>query len=381
MDFALTEEQERLREAIVELAQHELNDDLQRRDLEGEFDGEAWKKCAALGIQGLAVPEEFGGSGADPVTIVVAMEALGYGCRDNGLAFSIGAHMWSCEVPIARFGTEAQKRRCLPGLADGSLVGVQAMTEPGSGSDAFAMATTAVAVDGHYVLNGSKTFVTNAPVADLFVVFALSERGGGFGSVSAFLVDRQTPGLTVGEPFKKMGLRTSPMSEVFLDDCAIPAGNLLGRLGSGAAIFNASMDWERTFILATAIGGMQRELERCIAYARDRRQFGQPIGSFQSVSNRIVDMRVRVETARLLLYQQAWRKSRGRTSPGDAAIVKLHASQCLVESSLDAVQIHGGYGYMTEYEVERQLRDAIASRIYSGTSEMQRTIIARSMGL
>lgn len=381
MDFGLTEEQQRYRDEVVRFARDELNGGLLRRDGEAAFSREAWNRCARFGIQGLAVPTEYGGTAADPLTIMLTMEALGYGCRDNGLLFSLNAQMWSCQVPIVRSGTEEQKRRYLRGLCDGSLIGVQAMTEPGTGSDAFAMATRAELHGDRYVINGSKTFVTNAPIADLFVVFAATDPGEGIGAISAFLVDRETPGLTVGAPLHKMGLRTSPMGEVFLSDCEVPEESLLGARGTGVALFNSAMEWERSCILAAAVGTMQRQVERCVAYARERKQFGRPIGEFQAVSHRIVDMKVRLETARLLLYRLGWLKGRGRAAPMEAAMVKLHISECFVQSSLDAVQVHGGYGYMAEYELERDLRDAIGGRIYSGTSEIQRNIIAGHLGL
>jgi alkylation response protein AidB-like acyl-CoA dehydrogenase len=381
VDLELTEEQRRFKDSVIRFAEAELNDELIRRDLESNFPEEAWKKCAALGVQGLPVPSEYGGGEADPLTIAVAMEGLGYACLDNGLLFSLGAQMWSCEIPIVRAGTEEQKRRYLPGLCDGSLIGVQAMSEPGSGSDAFAMATRAEERDDGYLLNGSKTFITNAPVADLFVVFAVTDPGAGIGSVSAFLVERDTPGLSVGRPLHKMGLRTSPMAEVFLSDCVVPASGLLGRRGTGMAQFNTAMEWERSFILAAAVGSMQRQLERCVEYARERKQFGRPIGTFQAVAHRLVDMRVRLVTSRLLLYRLAWLWSQGRPSPDEAAMVKLHVSESFVRSSLDALQVHGGYGYMTEYELEREVRDAIGARLYSGTSDIQRNIIAGHMGL
>jgi alkylation response protein AidB-like acyl-CoA dehydrogenase len=381
VDFSWTQEQEQLRDEVIRFAQRELDDDLIGRDSDSTFSPEAWKKCAAMGIQGLPVPEEYGGQGADPLTIMLAMEALGYGCRDNGLVFSLNAQMWSCEIPILHFGTEEQKRRYLPGLCDGSLIGVQAMTEPGSGSDAFGLDTSAKRNNGGYVLKGSKTFITNAPIANIFVVFALTDRGKRFAGISAFLVDREVPGLTVGEPMHKMGLRTSPMSEVFFDDCEVPEDNLLGRPGAGMAIFNSSMEWERGCILASAVGTMQRQVERCVAYARERKQFGQPIGEFQAVSHRIVDMKLRLETARLLLYRLGWRRTQGKPSPMESAMVKLHLSECFVQNSLDALQVHGGYGYVAEYELEREVRDAIGSRIYSGTSEIQRNIVAGYLGL
>ncbi len=381
MDFSLSEEQLRLREEIINFARNELNEDVALRDRDGTFPNEAWKKCAAMGIQGLAIPEEFGGTGADPLTILIAMEALGYGCTDNGLIFSLNAQMWSCEVPLIRFGTREQKDRYLPGLGGGSLVGVQAMTEPGSGSDAFGLTTKAVRSDGGYLLSGSKTFVTNAPIANVFVVFASTDLEDRFGGITAFLVERGAPGIHIGQPFHKMGLRTSPMAEVVLEGCFVSEDSLLGRAGSGMAVFNHSMTWERSGILASAVGTMERQVERCIAYARERRQFGRSIGKFQAVSHRIADMKVRLETARLLLYRQGWMMDANRPSALDAAIVKLYVSESFLRSSLDALQIHGGYGYMTEYELERDVRDAIGSRIYSGTSDIQRNVIAGLLGL
>lgn len=216
----------------------------------------------------------------------------------------------------------------------------------------------------------------------MFVVFASTDPERRFAGLSAFLVERDAPGLTVGPPMHKMGLRTSPMSELFFDDCAVPADNLLGPEGAGMAIFNTSIEWERSCILASAVGTMQRQLERCIAFANEREQFGQPIGRFQAVSHRIVDMKVRLEAARLLLYRLGWQKSRSRKlRPMDAALVKLFLSDAFVRSSLDALQVHGAYGYMAEDEFERDVRDAIGSRIYSGTSDIQRNIIAHHLGL
>jgi alkylation response protein AidB-like acyl-CoA dehydrogenase len=381
MEFAWTDEQERLRDQVAQFAADELNDDLLQRDADGAFSPEAWKKCAAFGIQGLPVSEEYGGQGADALTVVLVMEALGYGCRDNGLLFSLNAQMWSSEMPILRFGSEQQKQRYLPGLCDGSLIGVQAMTEPGSGSDAFNLATRADSVDGGYLLEGSKTFITNAPIADVFVVFARTDPAKSFAGISAFLVDRETPRLSVGRPLHKMGLRTSPMSEVFFSRCEVPAESLLGPAGGGMAIFNSSMDWERSCILASSIGTMERQLEECISYARERKQFGRAIGKYQAVSHRIAEMKVRLETARLLLYRLGWLRKQGRVAAMESAMVKLYLSECFVENSLDALRIHGGYGYMTEYEVERDVRDAIGSRIYSGTSDIQKNIVASHLGL
>jgi len=379
MDFRWTEEQRALRDGVIEFARAELAGDVQARDHDGEFSREAWQKCAAFGIQGLVVPPEYGGSGVDALTTVGALEALGYACADNGLLFSLNAQMWACEIPIVTFGTDEQKQRFLPGMCDGSLIAAHAMSEPESGSDALALSTSARKSDGGYVLNGSKTFVTNGPVADVFVVFA--NTGKGIGGLCAFAVPKDAPGLSVGAPLHKMGLRTSPMSELFLEECEVADDRMLGEPGAGMAVFGTAMQWERGCILACAVGTMERQVERCVAYAREREQFGHSIGSFQAVAHKIVDMKLRLESARMMLYRFATLLDAGEATSLDSALTKLHLSESFVASSLDALQIHGGYGYMTEYELERDLRDAIGSRLYSGTSEIQRRIAAVQLGL
>ena len=381
MDFELSEEQRVFRDEVIRFAQRELGEDVIDRDTAGEFDAKAWQRCADFGIQGLPIPKEYGGQGADPLTVMLAMEALGYGCSDNGLLFSLNAQMWACEIPILRFGTEEQKRRYLPALCDGSMLAAHGMSEPGSGSDAFALNTKAELRGDRYVLNGSKTFVTNAPVAGVFVVFATTDKSKGFAGLCAFLLERGDPGLEIGEPIKKMGLRTSPMSELFFNDLEVPESRLLGKRGGGMTLFTSAMEWERSCILASTVGSMERQLERSLAYARERKQFGQPIGKFQAISHRIVEMKLRLDTSRLLLYRLGWSMGRGKASALDSALVKLHLSESFLTSSMDALQIHGGYGYMTEYELEREVRDAFGSRLYSGTSDIQRNIAARMLGL
>jgi len=381
MDFELTAEQRALQRTVVDFARRELNDEVVGRDRAGEFSREAWQRCATFGLLGLPVPKEYGGAEAETTTIMAALEGLGYACTDSGLIFSLNAQMWACETPIVRFGTEDQKRRYLPGLCDGSVIAAHGMSEPESGSDAFSLTTAAVRKGSTYVLNGTKTFVTNAPESDLFLVFATVDRELGFAGVTAFLLEQGTPGLTVGKPLSKMGLRTSPMSELFLEDCEVPEDCLLGKEGGGMAIFNSAMTWERSCILASTVGTMERLLERSLDYARERRQFGQPIGGFQAVAHRLVDMKVRLETARLLLYRLGWLLEQGKPATLESALVKLYLSECYVRSSLDALQVHGGYGYMTEYELEREVRDAVGSLLYSGTSDIQYNIAARSMGL
>lgn len=381
MDFSWTEEQLAFKKAVIKFAQKELNIGIIERDRSGEISLENWQKCAQFGIQGLPVPEEFGGSGADVLTVTLAMEGLGYGCRDNGLIFAINAQMWSVQLPMLTFGSEEQKQKYLPGLCSGDLIGAHGMTEPDSGSDAYSLRTRADKVDGGYLLNGTKMFVTNAPIADIAIVFATVDPSKGRSGITAFIVNKEMQGFSISRHLEKMGLRTSPMAEIVLQNCFVPEENRLGQIGGGTSIFTNSMGWERSSILGSQIGAMEYQLETSIRYARERRQFGQAIGKFQSVSNRIADMKVRLETARLLLYNVAWTKQQGKSAVLEAALAKLYLSECFVESSLDAIRIRGGYGYMTEFEVERDLRDAIGGIIYSGTSDIQRIIIARLSGL
>ena len=381
MDFTWSEEQLALKQSITEFATRSLNDGVIDDDRSGTFSRERWARCAEFGVLGLPVPEAYGGSGLDVLTTMLAMEALGYACRDNGLLFALNAQMWAVQSPVLRFASDEQRERYLPALVRGDIIGAHAITEPGSGSDVFAMSATAVKRGVHYVLNGAKTFVSNAPVADLFLVFASTNPGRGFMGISAFLIEKGHPGLFVGKPIEKMGLRTAPYAEVVLDDCEIPVSARLGNEGNGGTIFKHSMGWERSCILASHVGAMQRQLETCVEYAKTRQQFGQPIGKNQSVSGMIVDMKLRLETSRLLLYHAGWLRAQGHEAVQEVALAKLHLGECFVQSSLQAIQIHGGYGYSTEFGIERDLRDAVGGRIYSGTSEIQREIIARGLGL
>jgi hypothetical protein len=381
MDFSWTEEQLAFKDAVIKFAKNELNAGLSERDHKGEVSRENWMKCARFGILGLPFPEEYGGSNADIMTTVNVMEGLGYGCRDNGLIFAMNAQLWSVQMPILLFGTQEQKQKYLPGMCNGEMIGAHGMSEPDSGSDAYSLRTRAERVDSGYVLNGSKMFVTNAPFADVALIFATIDPEKGLGGITAFLVDIGTPGFRVSRSIEKMGLRTSPMGELIFQDCFVSETCRLGQEGAGASIFNSSMEWERSSILASHVGEMERQLEECIRYVRVRRQFGKPIGKFQSISNRIADMKVRLETARLLLYKVAWLKMKNKSAIMEAAIAKLYLSECFVQNSLDAIRIHGGYGYMTEFEIERDLRDSIGGLLYSGTSDIQRMVISRWLGL
>lgn len=381
MDFALTPEQSEFKQSVIKFARSELGGDMRARERAGEFYREGWEKCAAFGIQSLPVPIEHGGLEQDIVSCMLAMQALGYGCKDSGLVFALNSHMWTCEIPILHFGSDEQKRRYLPGMAAGTIIGGHAMTEPEAGSDAYSLRTIAEKKADRYVLNGTKTFISNAPIADVLLVFATTNPKRGWAGVTGFLIDRNTPGLEVSRPLDKLGLKTSPTGELVLEGCEVPESAMLGRPGQGTAIFNTEMEWERSCLFASHLGAMERQLETCLEYVRDRKQFGKPIGSFQAVAHKLADMKVRIELGELMLHKVAWLKSQGKRAHLEAAIAKLFVSESYVASSLEAIQVHGGYGFMTEFEVERDLRDAIGGKLYSGTSEIQRNIIANLLGI
>jgi alkylation response protein AidB-like acyl-CoA dehydrogenase len=382
MDFSFSDEQTALRDSILKFAKAELNHEVVERDRAEVFSRESWRKCAQIGLQGLPVPEEYGGGGADPLSCAIALEALGYGCSDGGLVFSLCAHLLACVVPVWKHGSDEQKRRYLKGLCDGTLIGAHAITEPDSGSDTFAMHLRASRAGDEWCLTGTKTFVSNGPVADVNVVFAVTDPEKGFyGGVTAFLIERGVRGFSIGQKFAKMGLRTAPIGELVFDNAQVGQDAVLGTVGGGAGVFATAMDWERSLLVAAHLGTMERLLETSIEYARSRSQFGQPIGKYQAVSHKIADIKVRLEAARLLTYRTASRLGKSRSISLDASITKLFVSESLVETARDAVQLHGGNGFMVEYEVERAFRDAIGGTIYSGTSEMQRNIIARLLGL
>lgn len=382
MEFALNEEQIELREAVLRFARQEIDHDLAVCDKEGSFPFESWRKCAAMQIIAMPFAEEYGGCGADLLTTVVVLQALGYGCRDAGLVHAIATQIL-CGLQIQMFGSVEQKERLLPPLCQGEKVFAQAITEPGAGSDAIgSMQTRAEKSDGGFVLNGSKMFISNGPIADVVIVFALTNpEGSRLGGVSCFLVDKDNPGFTRCPPVEKMGLCTLQNGELVLDDCHVSSEALLGREGQGAILFNESMEWERSLLPAAHLGTLQRVLETSVDYARNRNAFGQPIGKFQAVANKIVDMKVALELGQLILYKAATLKGEGKRATLESSIAKLFISEGLKQGCLDAVQVHGGYGFTKEYEIERDLRDSIAGTIYSGTSEMQKAIISRLLGL
>ncbi len=351
------------------------------RDAKGGFPADKWELVRESGVLRLPFEERWGGLGRDLVTTMYVLEGLGEGCRDGGLGFSVSTHIVSTGIALQRFGSDALKDRFMPEVCDGARIGAHAISEPDGGSDAFAMRTRADRVGDTFVLNGAKAFVSNGPVADLFVVYARTHPAGGPLGTTAFLVERGTPGLRVGGSIDKMGLRTSPLSELYFDDCAVPATNVVGRPGGGFLVLDHVMKREILLSFAITLGGMEHRLGRCVEYAKQRTAFGAPIGSYQAVAHRIADMKIGVETSRKWLYDTASRLLAGENVTTDIAMAKLVVSEHNTASALAAVQIFGGNGYMTEYGVEKDLRDAVAGTVYSGTSEIQRNRICSMLGL
>ncbi|MFF4402312.1 acyl-CoA dehydrogenase family protein [Streptomyces sp. NPDC001480] len=375
-----SEEQQELREAIGAVAA-KLGTDHLEHDRTGTFDRDGWQRLKNVGLFGLPFAPEYGGLGKDLLTTVHVLEQLGYGCQDSGLNFSASTHMVSTGVPLQRFGSPALKARYLPEICAGTMIGAHAITEPSGGSDVMGMRTTAVVDGDDYVLNGSKSFISNGSIADLIVVYARTGAPGDLAGITAFLVRRDSPGLSVGSPISKMGLRTSPLSEVFLDDVRVPRDHVVGSKGAGFLLFDHVMKWEILCGFGIAVGEMRRRLERCVEYARTRTQFGSVIGANQSVANMIVEMRIDLETSQKWIYDTAEKLQAKGDVASDIAMTKLVVSEANVRSALNAIQVFGGYGYVSEYGVEKDLRDAVGGRIYSGTSEIQRQRLATLMGL
>jgi alkylation response protein AidB-like acyl-CoA dehydrogenase len=376
----MTAEQRELR-AGLDPWLRSISDGHIERDAEGVFSPSTWKLVRESGILRTPFEECWGGLGKDLPTTMHVLEQLGYGSRDGGLNFSVSTHVVSTGIPLQRFGSAALKQRFLTRVVDGDLIGAHAISEPDTGSDALAMRTCAVRDGDDYVLNGSKAFVSNGPVAGVFVVYARTHPGGGPLGVTAFLVERDTPGLHVGNPIPKMGLRTSPLTELFFTDCRVPSANVIGRAGGGFLVLDFVMKWEILCSFVVNLGEMRHRLERCVSYAKQRRAFGAPIAAHQAVSHRIADMAVGVETARKWLYDTGAKVAAGESCTADVAMTKLVVSEANQTSALAAVQIFGGNGYMAEYGLEKDLRNSIAGTIYSGTSEIQRNRIASVLGL
>ena len=382
MDFTLSDTQLLQWESIVDFSRRELNAQVRDNDRLGNFPLEHWKKCAQMGLMGLLTPEEYGGLNEELLSSALSVQALSYGCEDSGLVHAIITQL-CCIVLINLYGSPAQKERYLGRLSSGELIAAQSITEPDAGSDVLSMRTRVDEKGSSYSLSGGKVFISNGPLAGLVIVFAKNGEGKSAfgGDISCFLVENGTAGFTVGKPLAKMGLRTLQNSELFFDEACVPAEMMLGQSGHGMFIFNEAIEWERVLMSAAHLGTMERVMEKSVSYVKTRKQFGREIGKNQSVSNKIGAMRVNLELGKLILHKMAWLKDQGKRAALEASIGKLFVSESLKSACLDAVQIHGGYGYMQECDLERDLRDSIAGTIYSGTSEIQQNIIARLMGL
>lgn len=381
MDFALSPEQESFYATVVKFAADVVAAEAGQRDRDGRFDRAVWDACGELGLCGLPISEAYGGSGADCVTTALALEALAYGGKDAGLGLSLGAHLVIGSKPIELHGTEAQKAHYLPRLASGEWIGAFGITEPEAGSDTAALRSTGRRESDGWVLNGTKTFITNGPVCDVFTVVVRTDPQASAGAgMTAFIVDGDTPGLSVGADLDKMGNRSSPTSEMIMTDMWVPDSQRLG--DEGTALWQVAFecfDWERTVMLGSAIGGMDRQLADCLAYATERESFGKPIAAYQAISHKLADMKIRLETARLALRYAAWLKDEGKPHMVEASLAKAHVAECAAASADDAIQLHGGWGYIKEFDVERAWRDAKLTSLGGGTTEIQKLVIARTL--
>ncbi len=376
MDFSLSDEQEALYASMRKLGQDVIAPGAAERDQKGEWDPQVWKAVSAAGVPGMPIPEEYGGSGGSIIDCCLVNEALAEGGRDGGFGLSLGAHWVIGTVPIWLHGTEEQKRRYLPGLCDGSLIGAWASTEPEAGSDSTAIKTTAVRDGDDYVLNGSKIFITNGPIADVCTVLAKAEEGP-----TAFIIDaKSNPGFKVGRELDKLGCRSSPTAEIFLEDCRVPASAVLGDLGNAHwKVAFECFDWERTVMLAGIVGGMRTTLDQAITYAKQRQQFGKPIAHHQVIAHKLAQMEINYQVVRNAVYKAAWLKQVGKEHMVEASIAKALCGTLSVENALESIQIHGGYGYLKDFPAERALRDAKLASLGGGTTEIQKMIISRTI--
>ncbi|MGI6126317.1 MAG: acyl-CoA dehydrogenase [Planifilum sp.] len=377
MEFRLSEEHEMMRKMVREFAEKEVAPTAAERDEKEEFDRALFDKMAELGLTGIPWPEEEGGVGADFLSYVIAVEELSR--VDASVGVTLSAHISLASWPIHKFGTPEQKERFLRPLAEGKKLGAYGLTEPGSGSDAAGMRTTAVRDGDSYVLNGSKIFITNGGEAEIYVVFAVTDPEKKHRGITAFIVEKGTPGFSFGKKEQKLGIRSSPTLEILFDNCRIPAENRLGDEGEGFKIAMMTLDGGRNGIAAQAVGIAQGALDAALAYAKEREQFGKPIAAQQAIQFKLADMATRIEAARLLTYQAAWLEGQGLPYGKASAMAKLFAGDTAMDATVEAVQIFGGYGYTREYPVERMMRDAKITQIYEGTNEIQRLVIARHL--
>jgi len=380
MDFAFSREQMMFKKEVLRFAKKEIVPRVQEHDLKSEFDFQSFRKMGDFGILGLHFPEELGGGGADVVTTVLAGEALGEAGVDGGLTLAYGAHTFLCADTIFRHGTDAQRKHYIPKLASGEWIGCMGLSEPDAGSDVASLSTTAMRQGDTYVLNGTKMWITNGPIADVAVVYAKTDPDQQHAGISAFIIDKGTPGFSAGPPLIKMGVRTSKTSELVFSNCVIPAENLLGNEGEGFLMAMQTVEWDRSALLAPFVGVTTYLLKKCAEYAKGRVQFGKPIGHFQAIKRKLADMRIFGEAARALVYRIAWCKDQGRPlNHLEAAVAKLFIGDWSLSVTNDAVTLHGGYGYTHEFDVERIFRDTRLAPIGGGTSEVQKMIISRLM--
>ncbi|MED3684041.1 acyl-CoA dehydrogenase AcdA [Bacillus thuringiensis] len=377
MHFKLSEEHEMIRKMVRDFAKNEVAPTAAERDEEERFDRELFDQMAELGLTGIPWPEEYGGIGSDYLAYVIAIEELSRVCASTGVTLS--AHTSLAGWPIFKFGTEEQKQKFLRPMAEGKKIGAYGLTEPASGSDAGGMKTIAKRDGDHYILNGSKIFITNGGIADIYVVFALTDPESKQRGTSAFIVESDTPGFSVGKKESKLGIRSSPTTEIMFEDCRIPVENLLGEEGQGFKVAMQTLDGGRNGIAAQAVGIAQGALDASVEYARERHQFGKPIAAQQGIGFKLADMATDVEAARLLTYQAAWLESEGLPYGKESAMSKVFAGDTAMKVTTEAVQVFGGYGYTKDYPVERYMRDAKIIQIYEGTQEIQRLVISRML--
>ena len=378
MNFDLTSEQAMIKRTIREFAEEEVAPGAIERDKTKQFPTEIFKQLGDLGMLGLPFPEEYGGAGADTVSFAIVTEELSRACASTGITYS--AHISLGGAPINLFGTEEQKQKYLAPICTGQSLGAFGLTEPNAGSDAGGTQTTAVEENGEYIINGSKCFITNASYAKHLALTAITGGKNGLKEISAIIVPTDAPGFTVIDNYDKMGLNASNTTELVMENVTVPVENLLGRKGEGFKQFLITLDGGRIGIGAMAVGVAQAAYERALQYATERKQFGRSISKFQAIQFKLADMAMKVELARNMVYKAAWLKDQGRPFSKEASMCKLYASEIAMEVADQAVQIHGGYGYMREYEVERYMRDAKLLEIGEGTSEVQRMVIARLIG-
>lgn len=370
MDFFLTNEQKVYKQEIIDFAKKNLNNSQYYES----FSKKMWDKVCEFGLIGITISEEYGGLDESYQTAAVAFESLGYACKNNGFIFVINNHIWVSQNLIGNYGSKVLKDKYLCDMVAGKRIGAIAITESEAGSDALAMRTSATEDGDFYILNGTKLFVSNGPIAEIFVVFAVTKDSPDK-KITAFVLERNFEGVNLGEDMEKMGLNACPTSELVLKNVRVPKENILGRINCGVSILTGALEWERCFEFAPHVGVMQRIMEDCINQVKTRKQFGKAISEYQSVSHKIADMASAIEMARLMLYKIAWLKDNNRSAFYETSIFKLFVSEHYIQTCLDAVQIFGAYGYTKEYDMEREIRDAIACSIYSGTNEMQKNTI------